>query len=162
MATDRWTDSSDNWGTPSDWSAGVPGPSSDVVTSSGGPEVTKSFGTVNSIDNSTTLFFTDAGASLVTGGVTNSSDFQIDPYTGEGGSSLTIGGALANSGQIAIGPSDNTLSAPDTVDAAPVANLIGTQTGPHVERMVNAIECAVMVPSAEVIIHGAARRQVLR
>jgi hypothetical protein len=32
----------------------------------------------------------------------------------------------------------------------------------HVERMVNAIECAVMVPSAEVIIHGAARRQVLQ
>ena len=51
MATDTWTDGTDNWDTPSDWSAGLPDASSDVVIprNSGNPEVTASFGTVNSI-----------------------------------------------------------------------------------------------------------------
>ena len=49
MATDTWLDVTDNWDTPSDWSAGLPGPSSDVVINSGNPEVTASFGSVNSI-----------------------------------------------------------------------------------------------------------------
>ena len=31
MATDTWLDGTANWNTPSDWSAGLPDPSSDVV-----------------------------------------------------------------------------------------------------------------------------------
>ena len=71
MATDKWTDGTANWDTPGDWSAGLPGPSSDVVINQGNPEVTDSFGAVNSIANPATLTFADAGASSVTRGVRN-------------------------------------------------------------------------------------------
>lgn len=136
MAIDTWTavDGVANWDAPSDWSGGVPTASSDVVipdvSGDGGPEVTARFGTVNSINDAVGLELIDAGANFVTGGFTNSGGLDLDnSSTGEGGSSLTIGGALKNSGDMYIGPEDNTLSAPDTVNAARVANPIDTQTG---------------------------------
>jgi hypothetical protein len=57
----------DNWDTPSDWSLGLPGPSSNVVINSGDPEVTASFGTVNSIKIGSrgVIDFIDAGANIV-------------------------------------------------------------------------------------------------
>jgi hypothetical protein len=85
-------DGTANWDTPSDWSAGLPGPSSDVVISKGNPEVTASFGTVATITNSAALTFSDAGASSVTGDVTNSGTLALDASSGDGGSSLTIAG----------------------------------------------------------------------
>ena len=39
-----------------------------------------------------------------------------------GGSALTIGGRLTNGGTIEIGPSDNTLSAASTIEAAHLSN----------------------------------------
>jgi len=92
---DTWTDGTANWNTPGDWSAGVPTASSDVVINTGGnPQVTASFGTVNSIADSGQLAFINAGASSVTGGVAVSSGagLSLDGSSGEGGSSLTIGG----------------------------------------------------------------------
>jgi hypothetical protein len=117
MATDTWLDGTANWDTPSDWSAGLPGPSSDVVINTGNPEVTASFGTVNSITNSATLDFIDAGASSVTNYVRNDTGgvLALDPFSGDGGSSLTIGDWFYNYGTVQIGPSDNTLSAASTV-----------------------------------------------
>ncbi len=132
MAIDTWLDGAANWDTPGDWnawSAGVPTASSDVVINEGDPEVTASFGTVNSITNYSALTFIDAGASSVTGGVYNYGSYNngaldLDASSGDGGSSLTIGGALTNGGGgfIQIGPSDGTLSAASTIEAASLAN----------------------------------------
>ncbi len=149
MATDTWLDGTDNWDTPSDWSAGLPDLSIDVfIHGSGNPEVIASFGTVNKIDigwNSEggTLTFIDAGASSVPGGVyvgtggvlslarmssltvgvelANEGTLYLDRGSGDGGSSLTIG-ELGNFGTIQIGPSDNTLSAASTIEAAELYN----------------------------------------
>jgi Hyphally regulated cell wall protein N-terminal len=131
-----WEGGTANWDTPSDWSTGSrPGGQSDVVIDEGDPQVSASFGTVDSIDISSYyagLTFVDAGASSVAGNVTNSGYYygsgglRLDPSTGDGGSSLKIGGALTNNGLLEIGPSDGTLSAKSTVRAASLANSGGT------------------------------------
>jgi hypothetical protein len=128
MATDYWTDGTANWDTPSDWSAGLPDATSDVEIDQGNPEVTTSFGTVNQIVNTAALTFIDAGASTITGDLQNYHFYSysaliLDPFSGDGGSSLTIGGYLYNYlGTFQIGPSDNTLSAASTVQAAGLAS----------------------------------------
>ena len=128
MATNYWTAGTANWNTPSDWSAGLPDPSSDVVIQSGeghyysNPQVTASFGAVNSITIASAsviadLTFIDAGASSVTGDVITAGGLLLDPFSGDGGSSLTIGGVLgthfyysgSSAGVVQIGPSDGTL-----------------------------------------------------
>jgi hypothetical protein len=130
MTTDTWTDGSDNWNTPADWSTGsVPGSSSAVVISEGDPQVTASIGTIASLTDSANLTFIDAGASSVTGAVTNSGTITLDENHDDGGSSLSIGGALTNDGYIQIGPSDNSLTANSTIDAASVTNFINTGLG---------------------------------
>ena len=135
MATDTWLDGTDNWNTPSDWSAGLPGALSDVVINQGNPEVTASFGAVNSIANSATLDFIDAGASSVTNYVRNDPGgvLALDPFSGDGGSRLSIEGTLTNNGTVQIGSSDGSLSAPSTIDARNLTNygtidLYGTST----------------------------------
>ena len=129
MATDTWTDGSDNWETKGDWSGGLPGSTSNVVIDEGDPQVTASFGTIASLTDGADLTFIDAGKSTVTGAVTNSGSIILDNGGGDGGSSLTIGGALTSDGYIQIGPDNNSLSAASTVNAASVANFIGTAFG---------------------------------
>jgi hypothetical protein len=127
MAMDTWLDGTDNWNTPGDWSAGLPDASSDVMINyPGNPEITASFGTVNSITESATLTFIDAGASSVTASVTNYGALYLDASSGDGGSLLRIGGALTNEpgSMIDVGPSDGTLSAASTIEAASFANLV--------------------------------------
>jgi hypothetical protein len=126
MATDTWLDGTADWNTPSDWSAGLPDASSDVVINQGNPQVTASFGTVNSIANSAALDFIDAGASSVTGNVTLGPDgsLLLDIGPGKGGSTLTVGGWLGNyNGRIQIGDAENTLSAPSTIEAGKLVNV---------------------------------------
>jgi hypothetical protein len=93
MTTDTWLDQEDNWDTPSDRSAGLPGPSSDVVLGAdeGAPIVTASFRAVASIriNKEGSLAFIDAGASSVAGGVTighegTNCGLELD-YGGQGG-----------------------------------------------------------------------------
>jgi hypothetical protein len=121
MTKDRWLDRTANWDTPSDWSLGLPSSSSNVlIDRRGSPEVTASFGTVNSITNSRRLTFTDAGVSSVSHFVTNSYALYLDPFDGHGGSTLTIGGTLTNSGSLQIG--NVTLSAASTVRTAKIVN----------------------------------------
>ena len=131
MATDTWLDGTNNWHTPSDWSAGVPGASSDVVLNGDGyPKITASFGTIASI---TATFaggpiFMDSGASSVTGGVTleESCGLNFD-ISGDGGSLLTIGGTLTNEPSSHIFIGNSALSAASTIRAASLVNggLIG-------------------------------------
>ncbi len=55
-----------------------------------------------------------------TGALANDGQVYLDPNAGDGGSSLTLAGALTNSGDLVIG--NTTLSAPDEVTAASVDN----------------------------------------
>jgi hypothetical protein len=127
MATDTWLGGTANWDTPSDWRAGLPDASSDVwILFDGSPEVTASFGTVNSIENQCAVTFIDAGASSVTSSVETNfgSSLDLDASRGDGGSSLTIGGRLTNAGLLEIG--NSMLSAASTVQAGRLVNAGGT------------------------------------
>jgi cytoskeletal protein CcmA (bactofilin family) len=131
IGLDYWEDGAANWNTPSDWSAGLPDRTSNVVIGTGNPEVTAKFGSVGSITISTraALTFVGAGANSVVGGVTNSGTLELDSFNEGGGSSLTIGGTLTNDRTIKIGPAYGVRSA---VKAESVVNngtieLIGDQ-----------------------------------
>ncbi len=137
MATDRWIDPNDNsdpWTTASDWSTNrAPRSTSDVIVAEGAPVVEAPF-TVASITNSSAIVFVDAGLSTVTGtvDVTRTGLLTLDPPGPEpdGGSSLTIDGALTNAGTVSVGTGPNapgfTLDAPDTLTAASINNTGGT------------------------------------
>ena len=134
--TDRWIDPNQNgdpWTTASDWSAGVPTSSSNVTVAEGNPIVEAPF-TVNSITDSSAITFVDAGLSTVLGtvDVKGGGLLTFDPPGPEpdGGSSLTIDGALTNAGTVSVGTGPNapnfTLDAPDTLTAASINNTGGT------------------------------------
>ena len=134
--TDRWIDPIENgdpWTTASDWSAGVPTSSSNVTVAEGNPVVEAPF-TVNSITDSSAITFVDAGLSTVLGTVDVKAGglLTFDPPGPEpdGGSSLTIDGALTNAGTVSVGTGPNapgfTLDAPDTLTAASINNTGGT------------------------------------
>jgi hypothetical protein len=137
MATDRWIDPNDNsdpWTTASDWSTGaVPTSTSSVTVAEGAPVVEAPF-TVAEITDSSAIVFDDAGLSTVTGtvDVTRNGLLTFDPPGPEpdGGSSLTIDGALTNAGTVSVGTGPNapgyTLDAPDTLTAASINNTGGT------------------------------------
>jgi formylmethanofuran dehydrogenase subunit C len=122
MSTSTWTgDVNSEWAEAGNWSpAGVPDASSDVVIAAGAPIASASIGTVNSIDDSSELFFESAGTSTVATFLDNTGSLQVDDGAGEGGTTLDIGGALTNGGSLRIG--NATLSAPDTVSAASLDN----------------------------------------
>jgi hypothetical protein len=90
--------------------------------------------TVDSITDSSAITFVDAGSSTVLGtvDVTRSGLLTFDPPGPEpdGGSSLTIDGALTNAGTVSVGtgpnPQNFTLDAPDTLTAAGINNTGGT------------------------------------
>jgi hypothetical protein len=134
--TDTWIDAEQNgdpWTTVSDWSAGVPTSSSNVVVAEGNPIVEAPF-TVESITDSSAITFVDAGLSTVLGTVDVKAGglLTFDPPGPEpdGGSSLTIDGALTNAGTVSVGTGPNaanfTLDAPDTLTAASINNTGGT------------------------------------
>jgi hypothetical protein len=137
MATDRWIDPNDNsdpWTTASDWSTGrAPTSTSDVTVAEGAPVVEAPF-TVDSITDSSAIVFVDAGLSTVTGTVDVKAGglLTFDPPGPEpdGGSSLTIDGALTNAGTVSVGTGPNapnfTLDAPDILTAASIDNIDGT------------------------------------
>jgi len=137
MATDRWIDAEQNgdpWTTATDWSTGaVPTSTSNVTVAEGNPVVEAPF-TVNSITDSSSIVFVDAGLSTVLGTVDVKDDglLYFDPpgTSPDGGSSLTIDGALTNTGVIQVGTAPNapnyTLDAPDTLTAASINNTGGT------------------------------------
>ena len=119
-----------NWDTKDDWRNGLPRANSDVKINEGGPQVSKRFGTVASITISSlgSLTFIDAGLNSVTHRVINSGTIDLDPFSGDGGSLLSIGGVLDNAGTLEIGPNSG-LSANSTIKAASVTNLIDTTDG---------------------------------
>src|SRR5580658_3231304 len=74
------------------------------------------------------LFLYD-GASISTsktnaakGDLTVTGLVDLDQFNGNGGSQLSIGGTLTNSGTVDVGPNNNTLSAADTIKAAGLSN----------------------------------------
>jgi hypothetical protein len=65
----------------------------------------------------------ESGAAVTTsGGLSNAAAITLDGDSGDGGSLLNVKGTLTTGGTISIGPSDNTLSAESTLEAAKVVN----------------------------------------
>ncbi len=122
MANDTWNYAgSANWTTAADWSAGVPISTSNVIVAKGNPLVTGAIG-IASLTNSATVTFSKAAASTISGFVSNAGKLIFDGNSGQGGSSLTIGGSLTNTGVVRIGAADNSLSASDTVQTSSLVN----------------------------------------
>jgi hypothetical protein len=129
MATDNWIDNSDSWSTAADWSAGVPISTSSVVVAQGNPQVGAPI-SIAALTNSATVTFAGAGASSVSGAVTNSGTIHVDDnggLLGPGGTALTIGGTLTNSGYFGVGTGN--LKAAVTVNVGAIANFINTSLG---------------------------------
>ncbi len=74
-----------------------------------------------SIGAGAALVLEDEASVSTTGALVNDGDLFLDVYTGDGGSSLTVGGTLTNSHYVFIGYSPP-LSAPDVVTAAAIDN----------------------------------------
>src|SRR5208282_4019112 len=68
------------------------------------------------------LYLYNGATVTTTGALSNSGAIILDQFTDNGGSSLTVGAGLTNTGTIAIGPSNDTLSVADKVKAASVDN----------------------------------------
>src|SRR5271165_4313598 len=142
--TITWNDGTGNWTTDTTkWTpTGPPVATSDVVigsTSNGNVtldhpaantinSLTINTSNVLSITGATALTVTTTGtnsgtvglagtaALTVTSGFTNSGALDLDTSAfGDGGGSLTVGGTLANTGSVQIGPSNGTLTAATTV-----------------------------------------------
>ena len=62
-------------------------------------------------------FYLSDGASVSTGALTNSGLLFVDPYYSAGGSTLSIGGALTNTGTLDIGGDGGSFSSSDSVTA---------------------------------------------
>ena len=73
-----------------------------------------------SIDAGASFALHDGAAVSTTGALVNDGDVYLDTSRGDGGSSLTVGGTLTNSGHLAIGNAK--LSASDKVTAASLDN----------------------------------------
>jgi hypothetical protein len=127
MATDKWlVNGSGNWNTAANWSNGVPTSTSNVVVTVGNPDVTTGI-TITSLDNSGSVDFTDAGASNVSGTLTNTDNLDIDTGYENGGSTLSVAGTLINDGTIDIGTGG--LTAASTITAAALDNYINANLG---------------------------------
>jgi hypothetical protein len=77
---------------------------------------------LNTIDGG--LYLYNGAKVTTTGALDNSGMVRLDQYQSNGGSSLTVGGALTNvdTGYIQIGPGDGPLSSSDAVHAASINN----------------------------------------
>ena len=114
--TDNWLGGNHNFDEASDWSDGVPTLASNVLVASGQVAVTSAFDVDwFTLKKTTTLAFVDAGSSATTYKSINSGTLNLDVGSGQGGSNLTIGGGLSNSGRLQIGAADHSLGASDTL-----------------------------------------------
>src|SRR5271166_6411097 len=108
MATKTWNGSSADWFTAADWTgATVPASGDDVIISSGD------------------AFLQSGDPGVTVASITLSSTLDVDTGGSNGGSSLTIGGTLANTGAVQVGPNNFTLSAPTTLTLGGLTNSTG-------------------------------------
>jgi hypothetical protein len=124
MSNVTWNGGNDNWTADptTDWSGGqLPGASDDVTIGSGDPQVTSNVGTVHSLTDNSALSLINGGQLATSSFFTNTGSLYIDSNGyGEGGSTLTVGGTLTNSGTINLG--NGGLSAADKISAAGLAS----------------------------------------
>jgi hypothetical protein len=73
--------------------------------------------------------FINAGSSTIAGAVNNSGYITLDAASKNGGSNLSIGGVLTNTGVVQLGPTDNSLSKSDTLTVAGIVNNSGSFIG---------------------------------
>jgi hypothetical protein len=69
------------------------------------------------------------GATVSTGALTDNGTIRLDQNHANGGSSLTVDGALTNTGYIQIGPSDDSLTSASTITADSIVNFKNTSLG---------------------------------
>ncbi|MGH7031342.1 MAG: beta strand repeat-containing protein, partial [Stellaceae bacterium] len=129
-----WTDAGDNWTTAGDWS-GCNGASPnngggntyDATISTGSPSLTSAISIGNVTVNSSGAWYVRGAnaAATLSGNLTNSGSVELDPFGGDGGASLNVGGALTNSNFVQIG--NTALSANTTLSATALSNT-GTGT----------------------------------
>jgi hypothetical protein len=128
-----WNDGTANWTTAADWSGcnsttpnNVGGNTYDVTVSSGDPTLTTaiSIGSVTINGPGQWDLAGSSASATLTGTLTNSGNVALDFFGSQGGSSLTVGGALTNtsSGTVQVGTSGGSLSATSTVSAATLSN----------------------------------------
>ncbi len=147
MTTKTWDGTTNDWynDNGADWSpAGDPAATDQVIIDSGEAYLNSGDAgfTVASItlSSSGVLAIADPGVTqAVTGKFVNSGGFYVDTASGLGGSTVTIGGTLTNSGTLQIGPSDFSLSSPDQVTASHLNNtgtiaLYGSGNGAPLEQ----------------------------
>jgi hypothetical protein len=79
----------------------------------------------NNLTTSGTVLLTGTSALTVSGNVGNSGNLDLDVSASEGGGSLTIGGTLANTGTVQIGPTSFSLSAATVVTLGGLTNASG-------------------------------------
>src|SRR5262249_27073748 len=133
MATIKWTERSGNWTTAADWETGtVPGFGDDAVIDLAGNYTVSvtapiSVASLRVNNGGTTFSINDPGdTETVAGGVGNIGTLNIDTGFAPGGSSLALGGTLANGGTINIGNNGfngGGIAQTTTISAAALANL---------------------------------------
>ncbi|HME26021.1 MAG TPA: hypothetical protein VKI44_32595, partial [Acetobacteraceae bacterium] len=118
MPAVTWNGATADWNTPSDWSNGIgPGlgdtavlPAASAYTVTISSNETTTVTSVLITGSAATLGLHNSsgsghGASLtVHGGFSNNGTLYVDAFSGEGGSSLTVDGTLANTGIAVTGP----------------------------------------------------------
>ncbi|MGH7046064.1 MAG: beta strand repeat-containing protein [Stellaceae bacterium] len=124
-----WTDAGDNWTTTTDWSdcnATFPnngaGNTYDATIPTGSPTLTTAISIGNvTVDSGGNWYVRGASAAAtLSGNLMNGGDVDLDPFGGDGGASLTVGGTLTNTGYTQIG--NGALGANTTLTAAAVGN----------------------------------------
>ena len=132
MAFDIWSGGKAAWSDAGDWSLGEPFSGSNVEIGSGDVEASGAIGSVNSLSltkTTATLDLETAGgarASLsVLGALANSGDLLVDVSGDDGGSSLTVDGELINKGRVQIGDEALTLGLNDTLSVGSLDNIGG-------------------------------------
>ena len=99
------------------------------MVAQGDPQVTAAI-SINSLTLTTPaeVDFINAGSSTIAGAVNNSGDITLDAASKNGGSNLSIGGVLTNTGVVQLGSANNSLSKSDTVTVAGIVNHSGSSS----------------------------------
>src|SRR5205807_1139409 len=98
----------------------------DATIAQGNPTLTTTI-TIGSVTISSPGIWsiTGAGAATLTGALTNAGVLNVDILNQDGGGKLTIGGTLANTGNVQIGPNNSSLSAATTLTVGGLTNASG-------------------------------------
>jgi hypothetical protein len=111
------------------------------------------------VTNGATLQLSGAAALTITGGFTNNGALNVDINQGDGGASLAIGGTLANTKTVQVGPGNFTMGAATTLTLGGLSN---SNTGIIDLSGSSATHTANLTVNGAVPIRGRVARNLLR